>query len=108
MDISTISKEFTNYYYGVFKTNRAQLAPLYRDISMMTFENEQMLGAEKIVAKLTNLPFKQVTPEILTVDAQPSNPNIQNAMIVSVTGKLTVRKLVIPSSKLIAGVSIDT
>ncbi|KAJ3125914.1 Nuclear transport factor 2 [Nowakowskiella sp. JEL0407] len=81
-DPAAIAKAFTEYYYQAFQTNRAQLGGLYKDISMMTFEGTQVLGTEKIVQKLTSLPFQQMSVKILTTDFQPSNPSVPNAMIV--------------------------
>lgn len=71
MDPSAIAKQFTDFYYATFDTNRSQLAPLYvcpsngnnairvdlttvqRPGSMLTFEQAQILGGSAIIEKLT-------------------------------------------------------
>ncbi|KAF8431751.1 putative nuclear transport factor 2 [Boletus edulis BED1] len=88
MDPAVVAKQFTEYYYLTFDTDRSQLAPLYRTTSMLTFEKDQILGVDAIVGKLTSLPFSKVRHNVSTIDAQPSiSPG---ALIVSVTGYLLV------------------
>ncbi|KAN0075441.1 nuclear transport factor 2 [Tylopilus felleus] len=88
MDPSDIAKQFTTFYYHTFDTDRLQLAPLYRQGSMLTFERAQILGVTDIVEKLTSLPFAKVRHNVSTIDVQPSiSPG---ALIVSVTGHLLV------------------
>lgn len=71
MDPSAVAKQFTDFYYHTFDTNRNNLAPLYvrppkeknvirvdlttlqRPTSMLTFEQAQILGGPNIVEKLT-------------------------------------------------------
>ena len=38
---------------NTFDTKRVELAALYRDNSLMTFENEQFMGMQAIMTKLT-------------------------------------------------------
>ncbi|KAH9056753.1 nuclear transport factor 2 [Lactarius vividus] len=64
-DINAIAKQFTEFYYNTFDSNRANLAPLY------------------------SLPFAKVLHKVTTLDAQPSNPAVAS-LIVSVTGLLVV------------------
>ncbi|CAG8597695.1 8465_t:CDS:2 [Ambispora leptoticha] len=87
MDFNAVAKEFVQYYYGVFERNRAELASLYRDPSMLTFEGNQFQGAGPIVQKLTTLPFQTVAHKITTLDAQPGPAN---ALLVVVTGELLI------------------
>ncbi|KAI8999054.1 nuclear transport factor 2 [Trametes punicea] len=88
-DINTIAKQFTDFYYTTFDTNRAGLHSLYRDVSMLTWEGTPILGATAIAEKLTSLPFEKVQHKVTTLDAQPSSPSIAS-LIVSVTGLLVV------------------
>ncbi|GBB87203.1 hypothetical protein RclHR1_13640007 [Rhizophagus clarus] len=86
-DLNTLANQFVQYYYNLFQTNRADLKPLYRDNSMLTFEGAQFQGVNAIIEKLTTLPFQQVAHRIATFDAQPS---INNGIIVMVTGELLI------------------
>lgn len=80
-----IGREFAKTYYGLFDSNRAALANLYTDLSMLTFEGDQFQGAQAIVKKITELPFKVVQHIITTVDCQPSR---DNGVLVFVVGQL--------------------
>ncbi|KAF9793310.1 nuclear transport factor 2 [Thelephora terrestris] len=86
---TTVAERFTAIYYSTFDRNRSELFPLYRDRSMLTWENTQHLGARAIIEKLSNLPFTTVQHKITTQDAQPSSESI-NSIIVLVTGLLVV------------------
>ena len=48
-----IGPAFAQHYYNMFDTNRVGLADLYQDQSMLTFENEQFMGKQGIMTKLT-------------------------------------------------------
>ncbi|KAK5060035.1 Nuclear transport factor 2 [Exophiala bonariae] len=87
-DFQTIAQQFVDFYYKTFDTDRAQLAALYKDSSMLTFEKEPFQGTPVILEKLTNLPFQKVQHRVDTVDAQPANE--QGAILVLVTGALMV------------------
>merc|ERR1711879_188081 len=88
-DINAIAKQFTEFYYSTFDSDRSSLAALYRDHSMLTFESEQFQGAKGITDKLQALPFQKVVHKISTLDAQPSSPSVAS-IIVLVTGQLVV------------------
>ncbi|KAK9894005.1 nuclear transport factor 2 [Cystobasidium minutum MCA 4210] len=88
-DINAIAKQFTEFYYSTFDSDRSSLAALYRDHSMLTFEAEQFQGASGIIEKLKNLPFQKVQHKIVTLDAQPSSPTTASLMVL-VTGQLMV------------------
>ena len=49
---------FTAHYYNTFAANRAGLAPLYQDSSLLTFEGQKTQGAQAIIQKLQSLPFQ--------------------------------------------------
>ncbi|KAL7241011.1 hypothetical protein ACSBR2_006602 [Camellia fascicularis] len=59
MDPDTVAKDFVEHYYSTFDANRAGLANLYQESSMLTFEGQKIQGSQTIVAKLTSLPFQQ-------------------------------------------------
>ncbi|MBW0481994.1 hypothetical protein O181_021709 [Austropuccinia psidii MF-1] len=86
---SEIAAQFVQFYYEKFDTDRTQLAPLYRDHSMLTFEAAEFAGTANIVKKLQELPFTKVAHQVQTLDAQPSNPG-NPSLLVLVTGTLTV------------------
>ncbi|KAJ3489910.1 hypothetical protein NLI96_g1801 [Meripilus lineatus] len=88
-EINKVATEFTTFYYQTFSSNRSSLVNLYRPQSMLTWEGQQILGAEAIAEKLTNLPFQKVEHKITTLDAQPSSTSIAS-LLVAVTGLLVV------------------
>ncbi|WPH02034.1 Nuclear transport factor [Acrodontium crateriforme] len=90
-DFEAVAKQFVEYYYKTFDTDRTALAPLYADNSMLTFEAAPVQGATGIVQKLLDLPFKQVQHQVATLDAQPSSPET-GGIIVVVSGALLVEE----------------
>ncbi|KAJ4835922.1 Nuclear transport factor 2B [Turnera subulata] len=86
MDPDALAKAFVQHYYTTFDTSREQLAALYQEGSMLTFEGQQVLGSQNIVHKLTTLPFQQCQHSITTVDCQPSGP--AGGWLVFVSGNL--------------------
>ncbi|ORY02949.1 hypothetical protein BCR34DRAFT_573894 [Clohesyomyces aquaticus] len=86
-EFEAIAKQFVEFYYKTFDENRANLAALYRDDSMLTFEATGILGTAAIIEKLQNLPFQQVQHRTDTIDSQPS---ADNGIMVMVTGALMV------------------
>lgn len=86
MDPDSLARAFVEHYYSTFDANRAGLANLYQDGSMLTFEGQKIQGSQNIVAKLTSLPFQQCKHTISTVDSQPSGP--AGGMLVFVSGNL--------------------
>ncbi|KAJ2936657.1 hypothetical protein H1R20_g436, partial [Candolleomyces eurysporus] len=107
-DINAIGKQFSDFYYNTFDTNRGGLDPLYvrltilnlkdrdtdnprsikRDTSMLTFEGTPILGKAAIIEKLVGLPFQKVQHKVTTIDAQPSSND--GKFILSITGLLLV------------------
>lgn len=81
---------FLEYYYNLFSTNRAGLAGLYQDGSMLTFEGQKFLGTQAIMGKLSQLPFAQCKVQPASSDFQPS---ISGGVIVFVTGHIMVSDL---------------
>ncbi|KAF2280103.1 putative nuclear transport factor NTF-2 [Westerdykella ornata] len=85
-DFEAIGKQFVQFYYSTFDTNRSALSSLYRDESMLTFETDKIAGVAAIVEKLTNLPFQKVEHKTDSVDAQPADA--EGGILVLVTGAL--------------------
>merc|ERR1711977_565512 len=75
-NFADIAKQFVEFYYNQFDQDRKQLAPLYRDNSMLTFESASVAGSAGIVEKLS------------TLDAQPSGEH--GGILILVTGALLV------------------
>ncbi|KAJ7796879.1 hypothetical protein B0H14DRAFT_2913316 [Mycena olivaceomarginata] len=88
-NIDAVATQFVDFYYKTFDSDRNQLASLYRDGSMLTFEGAQIAGATSITDKLVNLPFQKVLHKVTTKDAQPSSSSVAS-LLVSVTGLLVV------------------
>ncbi|KAL1799696.1 hypothetical protein ACET3X_000038 [Alternaria dauci] len=84
-DFNAIAQQFVQFYYKTFDENRAGLASLYKETSMLTFEATGTQGSAAIVEKLQNLPFQQIQHRTDTVDAQPS---ADDGILVLVTGAL--------------------
>ncbi|OIT19835.1 nuclear transport factor 2B [Nicotiana tabacum] len=87
MDPESVAKAFVDHYYSTFDTNRAALANLYQENSMLSFEGQKYQGSQNIVAKLTSLPFQQCKHHISTTDCQLSGAN---GMLVFVSGNLQI------------------
>ncbi|CAN4081775.1 unnamed protein product [Withania somnifera] len=88
MDPDSVARAFVDHYYTTFDTNRAGLANLYQEGSMLNFEGQKYQGAQSIASKLTGLPFPQCKHQINTVDCQPSGP--AGGMLVFVSGNLSL------------------
>ncbi|KAK4229459.1 nuclear transport factor 2 [Podospora fimiseda] len=86
-DFSAIATQFVSHYYTTFDADRTQLAALYREGSMLTFQSSQSLGAASIAEKLANLPFQKVKHQIGALDAQPTPTG---GIVILVTGHLLV------------------
>lgn len=59
-----VAKQFVQFYYQQFDSDREQLAALYRDTSMLTYESESMTGVVPIITKLkVKLSHALLTPQ---------------------------------------------
>ncbi|KXL44441.1 hypothetical protein M433DRAFT_144917 [Acidomyces richmondensis BFW] len=88
-DFENIAKQFVEFYYKTFDgADRTQLAALYGNDSMLTFEAAPCQGVGSIIQKLQDLPFKEVQHQVATLDAQPSDA--QGGILVVVSGALLV------------------
>lgn len=88
MDPDAVAKAFVEYYYTTFDTNRAGLASVYQESSILSFEGQKFQGAQNIAGKLTSLPFQECKHHINTVDCQPSGA--AGGMLVFVSGNLAL------------------
>jgi len=86
-NFNDIGPAFAQHYYNTFDTNRVNLQSLYKDGSLLTFENEQFMGMQSIMTKLTTLQFQTVVHKITTCDPQPCP---SGGILVMVTGDLAV------------------
>jgi hypothetical protein len=84
-DFQTIGNQFVQHYYTTIDSNRANLASLYSNESMLSFEGEQFLGTESIMGKLAGLPSLQHAAT--TFDFQPT---VNNGIIAFVTGQIAI------------------
>lgn len=79
---------FTDHYYSTFDGNRAGLAGLYQEQSLLTFEGQKFVGSQQIMEKLGGLPFQSCQHRVVSLDSQPS---VGGGILVFVTGQLIVR-----------------
>ncbi|KAI3428575.1 hypothetical protein D9Q98_007397 [Chlorella vulgaris] len=84
-DPEAVAKAFTDHYYNTFDTARANLASLYQEQSMLTFEGQKFQGMQAILSKLTSLSFQQCKHHVVSLDAQPS---VSGGILIFVTGQL--------------------
>ena len=85
-----IGKALVQHYYQTFDdaAQRANLQGLYQDGSMLTYEDEQFMGMQGIMTKLTTgMKFQTVQHQVSTCDCQPT---MGDGIIAVVTGKLAV------------------
>eukprot|EP01089_Gocevia_fonbrunei_P009439 TRINITY_DN2173_c0_g1_i1.p1 TRINITY_DN2173_c0_g1~~TRINITY_DN2173_c0_g1_i1.p1 ORF type:complete len:125 (+),score=14.94 TRINITY_DN2173_c0_g1_i1:102-476(+) len=86
-NVDEIASAFVTHYYTHFDGDRSQLANLYQDNSMVTFEKEKCQGRQNIVTKFANLQFKSIQHQVASIDCQPTSGN---GILVFVTGNLAV------------------
>ena len=70
-DFASVGQQFVNHYYSSFK-DKAALAGLYTDQSLLTYEGEQFMGVEAIMGKLSGLPNIDFDATNAVTDFQPS------------------------------------
>ncbi|KAF2819073.1 NTF2-like protein [Ophiobolus disseminans] len=84
----TVADAFLNFYYQSFDGPRHELAMVYRDQSMLSYEGGGVMGAAAIMEKLQNLNFGQIQHRRDTTDVQPVG---DDAIIIMVTGALIIQ-----------------
>jgi len=81
-----LGEEFVKQYYNVFDTNREQLAVLYAQDAMFTFEDHMAQGPVAIKDILTQkLRFSSILHVVTKIDCQPTS---DNGVVLLVTGQL--------------------
>ncbi len=76
-----VGRGFSGQYYNCIANSRDQLAGVYRDASLVTWCNAQLMGLNQIMPKLMGLAFNQSQWKAEEVDCQP----MQNGAILVVT-----------------------
>ena len=84
MSFDEVGKGFVNQYYAIFSANRAQLAGVYRETSLMTWVGEQMQGATAIMGRMQTLSFQKIAFKPEDIDCHPS---LSGGVIVVVNGE---------------------
>ncbi|XP_054631615.1 nuclear transport factor 2 isoform X1 [Dunckerocampus dactyliophorus] len=77
-----IGTGFVRHYYHLFENDRAKLADLYIQESLLTWEGDKLRGKEPIMKKLLNLDFKKIEHTITAQDHQPTPDNCVLSMVV--------------------------
>eukprot|EP00163_Fabomonas_tropica_P019728 TRINITY_DN3457_c0_g1_i2.p1 TRINITY_DN3457_c0_g1~~TRINITY_DN3457_c0_g1_i2.p1 ORF type:complete len:122 (+),score=27.59 TRINITY_DN3457_c0_g1_i2:207-572(+) len=85
MSHEEIGKAFVGFYYQAMQGDRQQLAQIYQDPSMLTFEGKQYGGRAAILEAVQAFPKMQYQPG--RIDCQPNN---QNGVFVLVDGKVII------------------
>ena len=84
-DFEAVGTQFVQHYYNTFDVDKNNLAGLYSDQSMLTFDTEQFLGAQSIIEKLAQLP-----PLKHTVTSSQYQPTINNGIICFISGTINI------------------
>ena len=84
-DFQTIGEQFWEHYYKTISQNRGDLADLYTDDSMLTYEGDPIKGVQSIMEKLGSLP--ELKYEVITFDAQPS---VNDGILCTIGGNLYI------------------
>nr|XP_043611299.1 nuclear transport factor 2B-like [Erigeron canadensis] len=84
--VEMVGRAFVEHYYHLFDSDRASLASLYHQSSMLTFEGQKLQGVDDICSKLNNLPLEKCHHIISTIDTQPSS--FPGGIVVFVSGSL--------------------
>ena len=87
MSFEEIGNQFIGHYYTTLTTNRNGMIGLYTDISCLTYEGEQFMGAEQIMGKLGGLPNLTFDGNSAQIDCQPS---VNEGILVLVNGTLCI------------------
>lgn len=84
-DLQALGEQFANFYYDTYKTNRANLAGLYRPSSMMTYQGSQCMGPEQIMERISQLSFQTINFNLADKLVQPT---VNNGCILMCSGQL--------------------
>ncbi|KAL0481010.1 nuclear transport factor 2 [Acrasis kona] len=84
-----VGKAFVEHYHQTFDQNRQNVAALYQEQSMLTWEDEQIMGSVNILKKMGQLTFRSAIQELIYVDCQPS---LSGGIIVFTAGLMNIDK----------------
>ena len=84
-DFNEVGRQFVAHYYSTLDSKKEDLASLYADTSMLTFEGEQFLGTKSIMEKLCAMPTLAHK-----IESQDYQPTTGDGIIAFVTGQLTI------------------
>eukprot|EP01122_Echinamoeba_exundans_P004259 TRINITY_DN14273_c0_g1_i1.p1 TRINITY_DN14273_c0_g1~~TRINITY_DN14273_c0_g1_i1.p1 ORF type:complete len:145 (-),score=37.57 TRINITY_DN14273_c0_g1_i1:83-472(-) len=92
MAFDQVAGAFCDHYYPAFQTrqSRVNLQGLYRDDSMMTFQQDRIQGTAAIMAKLTGedgVKFNHIKHVPASLDAHPT---LNNGVLIQVTGHVVI------------------
>ena len=82
-----LSQNFAELYYKTFDSERAGLAGLYTEQSLLCFDGDKFQGVQAVMAKLTSYPASRVEHQMVSIDSH-ALPN--GGLIVFVTGRVLV------------------
>lgn len=88
MAFQEVGASFTQHYYNFFSTSRTQLAGVYRANTLLTWQSEQIQGAEAIMARFANLGFSEAQFKTDSLDCQPS---LSGGVLVVVNGEVLLK-----------------
>ncbi|KAK1759640.1 hypothetical protein QBC47DRAFT_372651 [Echria macrotheca] len=86
-ELVELATQFVTHYYTQFDADRKTLVGLYRDASVMTFQEQPSAGAAAIGQKLEQLPFQKVVHKFTPPDVQPTS---NGGVLIAVLGQLVV------------------
>ena len=86
-DFKSVGNQFITHFYDKLQNDRAGLAQLYTEDSMLTYEGEEMKGLQAIGEKIQGLPNLSYDPNGAVVDIQPS---INDGIFVFINGSLII------------------
>ena len=87
MTFQEIGAQFIGHYFESLKSNRQNMAPLYTNDSMLSYEGEQFLGNEQIMGKVGGLPGLVFDSANATIDYQPS---VNDGIFCFISGNLMI------------------
>lgn len=83
---SEVANHFVKFYYEKFSQNRAELLALYRNESILSWENKTIQGGADILKKLQEIP-RSVKFQLTTLD---SHPTVNEGVLILVIGDLSI------------------
>ena len=61
-DFNAIGEQFVKHFYQTLGSDKTQVASLYAENSMLTFEGEQFLGTANIIGKYQTIGSVRIPP----------------------------------------------